>query len=113
MFDCPQRQWKAYAMSKWGTAMLAVALNRMEKNVSAISIHPGVVQTGMIQALTRTHVSPAKNAGQPSRIHAKLSAIRARLRQRIASCVMLTPVRDTYVHIFSRHRYINEWNKIN
>lgn len=39
-------QWRAYAMSKFATALLACSLNKIE-GVKAVSVHPGAVRTGM------------------------------------------------------------------
>lgn len=47
MLNNPEsNQWKAYAMSKFATALLASNLNKLE-GVEAVAVHPGAVKTGM------------------------------------------------------------------
>ena len=45
MFNRPDQQWKAYAMSKLAMALLATWLK--SNGISAVTIDPGCVRTGM------------------------------------------------------------------
>lgn len=46
------KKWKAYSMSKFATAMMAINFGRIG-GVSAVAVHPGAVQTQMTQKLSQ------------------------------------------------------------
>jgi len=50
------RRWRAYALSKFATALLAQHLNQ-QPGVRAVAVHPGAVRTQMAQSVS---LSPRK-----------------------------------------------------